>query len=60
VRLAGYGTALSTILEKNPVLVEIAKETGRTPMQVAVRWTIQKGVSCNIKADLPEMQAENM
>jgi len=60
VRLVGYGSALSMLMEKNPVIQEIAARTGRPPMQVILRWTAQKGVVTIPKSARPKYQAENM
>jgi 2,5-diketo-D-gluconate reductase A len=45
---------------RNPTIVEIARASGRTPAQVALRWCIQIGVSTVPKSGNVERMAENI
>lgn len=44
VVLTGYGTGNSVLIEECPIVASIAKAVGKSPTQVVLRWTIQKGV----------------
>lgn len=33
------------IIEKSPVVAAIARDVGKTPIQVVLRWTVQSGVA---------------
>ena len=44
----------------DPVLVEIAKNVGRTPAQIALRWAVQRGTSAIPKTQNPERLIENL
>jgi 2,5-diketo-D-gluconate reductase A len=54
--LGGAGTPVV----RDPAIVEIAHEHGRTPAQVALRWFIEIGVSTVPKTGTVERMAENI
>ena len=47
-------------LGDDPVVGEIARQHGRTPSQVALRWCVQQGISAVPKSADPERQRENL
>lgn len=48
------------ILLMNPVLDSIARELGKTPAQVALRWSMQLGCSVIPKSSKPKRLAQNL
>ena len=54
--LGGAGSPVA----RNPTLIEIARAHGRTPVQVALRWCIEIGVSTVPKSSSVERMAENI
>jgi len=58
VVLEAYSPLVRTRENENPLLLEIAKKHGKTPAQVLVRWSLQKGDCeclgiCDYTADEP-------
>lgn len=47
-------------LGDDPVVTAIAREHGRTPSQVALRWYVQQGISAVPKSADPQRQRENL
>ena len=45
---------------KDPVIHAIASETGRTPVQVVLRWHVQSGYVTVPKSANPQRQRENL
>ena len=44
----------------DPVIVDVAKQVGKTPAQVCLRWNVQRGVSVVPKSTRAERLAENL
>lgn len=44
---------------RDPKLVALAKKYGRTPAQILIRWSLQRGFVCIPKSSMPERIAEN-
>ena len=47
-------------LLENERLISIARDHGKTPSQIALRWSIQRGTTALIKASRPEHMRENL
>lgn len=45
---------------QNPLLAQIARNHGKTPAQVALRWLVQRGIPLNVKSVHPDRMAENL
>jgi D-xylose reductase len=45
---------------QDPVIIDLAKKHGRTPAQVALRWSLQRGTAAVPKTQRPERLAENI
>jgi len=57
---AGQDTGVTDALLADRTITMIARSVGRTPVQVILRWTLQRGVTPIPKAASPERLAENM
>jgi len=55
-----YGTVTSTLIDKSPVVANIGKKMGLTPVQTVIRWTVQKGVMAIPRSKDPAHQLENL
>jgi diketogulonate reductase-like aldo/keto reductase len=60
IQLVAYSPMTRAHKLDNPAIVQIAKDSGRTPPQVLLRWNIQHGVAVIPKADSPEHQRSNL
>ena len=47
-------------ITRNPLLAQIARDHGKTPAQVALRWLIQRGIPLNVKSVHADRMAENL
>ncbi|GLU29829.1 aldo/keto reductase [Brucella sp. NBRC 12950] len=54
IRLASYCSVARGEILKYPLLAEIGKKYGKSPVQVALRWILQKGVSINTMSTNPD------
>lgn len=54
-----YSSLGTGLLLSNPVVLEIAKECGRTPAQVLLRWAVQQSIAVLPKSSQPERVKEN-
>lgn len=43
-----------------PVVLDVAKKTGKTPGQVLLRWSTQQGIAVIPKTHQPELQKQNL
>ena len=61
IRMESWGTftAGQTDLLKDPVLIEIAAQYGKSTAQVVLRWNYQRGVVSLVKSAKPERQRQN-
>lgn len=55
----GMATAADGVLD-HPVVVAAARDVGRTPAQVVLRWAVQRGTGVIPKTSRPERLRENM
>eukprot|EP00658_Telonema_sp_P-2_P067177 TRINITY_DN56111_c0_g1_i1.p1 TRINITY_DN56111_c0_g1~~TRINITY_DN56111_c0_g1_i1.p1 ORF type:complete len:123 (-),score=26.21 TRINITY_DN56111_c0_g1_i1:116-484(-) len=62
VVLTGYGTGNSVAVDlgKDEVVKEIADRVDRPPLQVVLRWTLQRGVAAIPRSSSPVHIAENL
>ena len=58
--LTAYGTGNSVAIEKSPVVAAIAAARGTTPMDVAIRWTLARGVTVIPRTASPAHLKENL
>ncbi|KAL4622931.1 hypothetical protein GN956_G19954 [Arapaima gigas] len=54
-----YSSLGTGLLLKDPVVLAVAAEHGRTPAQVLLRWAVQQGVPVLPKSSRPERLKEN-
>lgn len=47
---SSLGTSTSTLLREDPTVVELARQLGKTPSQILLRWALQQGVGILPKA----------
>uniref|UniRef100_A0A7S3QGT6 RanBP2-type domain-containing protein n=1 Tax=Chaetoceros debilis TaxID=122233 RepID=A0A7S3QGT6_9STRA len=59
VQLMAYGSGNSALIEKSPVVAEIAARVGKSPVQVALKWTLQHGVAVVAQSKTPTHIVEN-
>jgi D-xylose reductase len=55
----GTATAADSVLD-HPAIMTIAREVGRTPAQVVLRWGLQRGTAVIPKTSRPERLRENL
>jgi len=48
------------LLLENEIMVSIAKDHGKTPAQISLRWAVQRGMSALVKASKLEHMRENL
>ena len=61
--MESYGVLSSVFMGNDgfdEVINEIAKKTGRTPIQTCIRWTVQKGVCPILRSGSKQNQAANL
>ena len=44
----------------DPVIGTIARDHGKTPAQIIIRWHLQEGLILNVKTSRPDRMAENI
>lgn len=60
VVLTAYGSCHSVMIENNPQIDAIAKQLGKTPTQVVLKWTLQKGVAVIPRSQNKAHMLENL
>lgn len=43
----------------NPIVAKVAAKVNKTPAQVLLKWSIQRGVPALVKSEKPERVVEN-
>ena len=59
LRWIGSRPAQRNMLE-DPVIGTIARDHGKTPAQIIIRWHLQEGLILNVKTSRPDRMAENI